>query len=629
MKIKFVKKTTKKSKSNGKRLVDKKGFRILKYTTFSFIFCTAIFLHLLLINYFYFQDRFSLNTRVGDIEISGLKFSEAKKLVDEQILNYFEQPIFLQINNETAKIYAGEIELKIEYLNELREIFQKQHPDEDSTKGLFTSLLRHFNKTQKSFFVSFKTDRLTEAAYHKFDNFEPFSDPEINFVNGQFEIVPGKNGQEITFGSLENLKKHFSYLKRDNFFLDTQFTYPKISDESAQIVAEKSNEIIQKNLILKAGNVQLVEKLANHPEWLEFELTSEDRENALFTQPIYFKFGLGIVAGESTGPALSLLLNPEELEYFVSKNIVSRLSNHSENIYLTLDQNGTIQVEGTLKNGYALDTKKAVNLIVDNFNNNIFENELPISIQAGRIIDRTGIGLEIIELLAVGESDFSGSDSNRVNNVKTGLSKFQNIIIPPGGIFNYADYIGLVDAAHGFLPGWVIKNRNQLAREYGGGICQTSTTLFRAAFYAGLPILERHQHGYDVSYYRWPAVGLDASVYVPYASLKFKNDTPGHILIQQEVNTATNRAYVWIYGTKDGREVKVTGPEIYNKYWPSSSITQTSPNLAPGEKKLTHGAVAGFQSDWWRQVLYSDGRVENYNVHSSYAAVPATYLTGE
>lgn len=455
------------------------------------------------------------------------------------------------------------------------------------------------------------------------------TEPSISFIDEAFVVKPGTQGEMVTMDSLNKLTTHFVSLTRTQISLETELTHPTVTDQEAQIVADKANEIIQQKIVLRAGNVYVTEKFADHPEWFNFELTKEKQENALFNQPIFFKFGMGIVAGESTEPMFSILLDSIELEYFIHKNVVSRLSGHAENIYLKLDDKGNILVEGMLQNGYALNTKEAVELIVDNFDNSVFENELPMSIQEGKIVDNTGLDLKIEELLAVGESDFSHSEPNRVNNIIVGLSHFQNIIIPPRGIFNYADYIGPIDAEHGFLPGWVIKNRTRLAREYGGGICQTSTTLFRAAFYSGLPILERHPHGYDVEYYRWPAPGLDASVYVPYASLRFQNDTPGHILIQQAVNTETNRAYVWIYGTKDGRQISVKGPNIYGKYWASSDVIETTPDSPTGEKKMTHGAVAGLQTDWFRTVTYIDGRVEDYTVHSSYAAVPATYLVGE
>lgn len=569
-----------------------------------------------------------MNTRVGEINISGLTFSEAIELINNDLINYHEQPILLNVNGSQQKIYTEDIDLSFDVQSAVRSAVPIISPN--TAEAFFQIALNHFQKQNISIPVEFSEEKLSEVVYN-FRAIERLQEPDITFVDGVFVVQPGIAGEAITTNSLNALKTHFSLLQRSPLTIYSEPQIPVISDADAQAVADLANEIAQKELILSAGDIQVQEKIGDNPEWLNFELNEDDEmsELALHAYPIYATFGTGLVAGESTGPTYEILLNQDAIESFVTQNVIGQMSNHAENIYLSLDENGEIIVEGFLKDGYALDTEEATKLIVENFNSGVFENELPVSVQSGKIIDNTGLDLGITSTLAVGESDFSHSDANRINNVKVGLSRFQNILIPPGGIFDYAHYIGPIDAAHKFLPGWVIKNRTELKLEYGGGICQTSTTLFRAAFYAGLPILERHPHGYDVSYYRWPAVGLDASVYVPYASLKFENDTPGYILIQQSVNTATHRAYVWIYGTDDGREVNITGPSIYGKYWASSSIETPSTTLATGERKLSHGAVAGFQSDWLRTVTYTDGRESNYTVHSSYSAVPATYLVGE
>ena len=602
--------------------------KVLIYTTFTFIFSIFGLSLLLLANYFFFAERFSMNTRVGEVNISGLTFSETRELINNNLINYFEQPILLNINDSQQEIYANDIDLSFNVKTAVKNaasVISSETP-----KAFFQLAFNHFQQRNIPMHVEFNEEKLSEVVYD-LGSIERLQEPDIRFIDGQFVVVPGVEGDAITDESIAALNIHFSLLQRSPLTIYSKPQTPTVSDADAQVVADMANKIIQKELILRAGNIQIQKKFGENPEWLKFELNEDEEESelALHAYPIYVTFETGLVAGEATGPTYEILLNQDAVESFVTQNVISQMSNHAENIYLTLNENGEIKVEGFLKDGYALDTETATKLIVDNFNSGVFENELPVSIQSGKIIDKTGLNLRIESLLALGESDFAHSDANRINNVQVGLSRFQNILIPPGGVFNYADYIGPIDAAHGFLPGWVIKNRTELKMEYGGGICQTSTTLFRAAFYAGLPILERHPHGYDVSYYRWPAPGLDASVYIPYASLKFENDTPGYILIQQSVNTATNRAYVWIYGTDDGRQVNVTGPNIYGKYWASSSIETPSADLAAGEKNLSHGAVAGLQTDWWRTVSYADGRESKYTVHSSYSAVPATYLVGE
>ncbi len=162
-------------------------------------------------------------------------------------------------------------------------------------------------------------------------------------------------------------------------------------------------------------------------------------------------------------------------------------------------------------------------------------------------------------MLARGESNFTGSPKNRTHNINVGSKKFNGILVKPGEEFSFNKLLGPVDASSGYLPELVIK-KGTLVPEYGGGLCQVSTTLFRAAVLAGLPILERHPHALPVHYYN--PQGFDATIYPGVSDLRFKNDTPGYILIQSEI-TGSQMNFE-IYGTNDGRKVTLDGPNQYD-----------------------------------------------------------------
>ena len=100
------------------------------------------------------------------------------------------------------------------------------------------------------------------------------------------------------------------------------------------------------------------------------------------------------------------------------------------------------------------------------------------------------------------------------------------MLIPPGGTISYNEIVGDISAATGYQPAYIIKDGRTILGD-GGGVCQVSTTLFRAGLSAGLPILERHPHAYRVHYYEEGGYkpGLDATVFAPGVDLKMKNDT--------------------------------------------------------------------------------------------------------
>lgn len=167
--------------------------------------------------------------------------------------------------------------------------------------------------------------------------------------------------------------------------------------------------------------------------------------------------------------------------------------------------------------------------------------------------------LKITTLLGEGTSKFTGSPSHRIHNIHVGAERFNNVLIAPGAEFSFVDHLGDVDATTGYLPELVIKG-DKVIPEYGGGLCQVSTTLFRAAIYSGLKITERHPHSFPVHYYN--PQGFDSTIYPGAADLKFINDTPSSILIQSHVEGST--ITFDMFGSSDGRTVALDGPHQYD-----------------------------------------------------------------
>jgi vancomycin resistance protein YoaR len=190
--------------------------------------------------------------------------------------------------------------------------------------------------------------------------------------------------------------------------------------------------------------------------------------------------------------------------------------------------------------------------------------------------------LGIDSLLGVGDSHFAGSPKARLTNITLGAKKFNGLILGPGEEFSFNKILGEVSVEEGFVYELVIKNK-EIVPDLGGGICQVSTTLFRAAVAAGLQIVERRPHSLPVRYYN--PQGFDSTVYPGVVDLRFINDTPGYILIESGVEGS--KISFEIYGKNDGRKVKIDGPYQYD-ISPNGSmkamITQII-NYANGEEK--------------------------------------------
>ena len=236
--------------------------------------------------------------------------------------------------------------------------------------------------------------------------------------------------------------------------------------------------------------------------------------------------------------------------------------------------------------------------------------------------------LGINTLLGKGVSNFKGSISNRVYNVNLAQSRFKGILIPPGEVASFNDILGDVSSFTGYKAAYVIKDGKTVLGD-GGGVCQVSTTLFRALLAAGLPITERRAHAYRVGYYEqgFPP-GLDATVYSPTTDLKFSNDTPAHILIQPSIDLNNLILTFEIYGTHDGRIATTTKPIISSQTAPPPDLYVDDPTLSAGIVKQIEHKAWGAKVSFDYKVIRGNETLTEKTFVSNYRSWGAVYLRG-
>ncbi len=164
--------------------------------------------------------------------------------------------------------------------------------------------------------------------------------------------------------------------------------------------------------------------------------------------------------------------------------------------------------------------------------------------------------LGISEAVSVVSTYFNGSSRERIQNITTASSAFHGLLIPPGETLSMGDVLGDISLDSGYAEALIIYG-DKTIKGVGGGVCQVSTTLFRAVFFGGYEIVERHPHAYRVGYYEQgpgsPGPGLDATVFVPLVDFKFRNDTPYWLLMETYIY---GNQLLWkFYSGSDGREV--------------------------------------------------------------------------
>jgi vancomycin resistance protein YoaR len=255
------------------------------------------------------------------------------------------------------------------------------------------------------------------------------------------------------------------------------------------------------------------------------------------------------------------------------------------------------------------------------------EVNLPISIVEPKVSSDSNKIAEmgIVELVSKGTTRFKGSAAERVHNIVTGADKFRGVVIPPDEEFSFNRYVGEITAANGFVEGLII-GAERTATGVGGGICQVSTTVFRAAFNGGFPITERYAHGYVVSWYGEP--GLDATIFTPTVDFRFRNDTGHFLLVKPEVDTAAGEITFSLYGTRPDRLVESDPPRITNVRKPEPPIYEENDDLPRGTVKQVDWAKDGMDVVVVRRITYGDGKVAEQKFVSKYQPWRAIYQYG-
>jgi vancomycin resistance protein YoaR len=217
---------------------------------------------------------------------------------------------------------------------------------------------------------------------------------------------------------------------------------------------------------------------------------------------------------------------------------------------------------------------------------------------------------------------FYGGDANRIHNVQLVARLIDNHMIAPGSTFSFNKTTGERNAAQGFLEAPVIIN-GELKTGLGGGVCQVSTTVFNAAFDAGLPITSRTNHALYIDHY---PLGRDATVNYPDTDLTFKNDSDHWILLRTVVGSSS--LTVRLFGTPLHRRVetqtsplKATGPAPVKRV--------PDPDLPAGQKVVEESGQPSRSVSVRRIVYDSKGHVlYDTTWYSNYVSEPKVVRYG-
>jgi len=241
--------------------------------------------------------------------------------------------------------------------------------------------------------------------------------------------------------------------------------------------------------------------------------------------------------------------------------------------------------------------------------------------------------LGLAGLMAAGDSSFEGSSPERAENVEVAAKHISATLIPPGAQFSFNDSLGPISVENGYVEGKIIQG-DWYASDLGGGVCQVSTTVYRAALKAGMTFDEWHPHSFRVSFYEldgWPP-GIDAAIYQPNSpdewemDLKFTNPTNGWMLLQMVEDSGHVTAQ--LYGTPLGYDIELDTPVVSDPIPPPEPKERTTTKLPAGQRQEIQVAAPGYNVTLTRSFLKNGKVVDQDTFVSQYQPQPEIWEVG-
>lgn len=484
----------------------------------------AIFSTLLIveISYFYFQaeikERLPFGISLAQIDFSLAPIEQAFPELEQEVQQFLKTPLKFTVGENKFILAPQELNLQIR------------------PRRLLATLPENLVAfTNYALPVTLDEDLLNTALLAKIPELNyPAKNAEVYFSpTGELKIKQESPSYLADVATLAaEIKKVVSNLQQKNFKVVLMTREPPITQAILEAHKDDLSEILEAPLVLK------------ETEFQRFEILLTERLNLLdFSQEV-------------------LQLNPLAFENFLIKELGPILEYPAEIVALTENSAGEIEFTGVAQLGREIDQENLRKQIELALATKELEVAIPFEIIPATPLADVNLKKQgFQELIASAETNYAGSPPNRQHNIKIGAEKFNGFILEPNTEFSFLAELGPITTQAGYRSELIIK-QNKIIPELGGGICQVSTTIFRAALAAGLPITSQKPHSLKVSYYYPP--GLDSTIYPGIVDLKFVNDTGYPILFQLAV-LADERLRVNFFGlTTDDREVTLKGPFYLN-----------------------------------------------------------------
>jgi vancomycin resistance protein YoaR len=526
-----------KSKKVSEHRTNLKKNKFWRYFIWIFLGLIAVLIIAVFVLALLFNTKFYPKTRVAGVAVNSMTEVEALKTLKQKITDFQKQTLTIAVDKKQENLKVADLGLVYQPEETLQQLFKLGHPE--SFKDIFLQMpqiikLLLFQQNMPLKVEMTKPDKL-ETLRTKLSTVPK---PATFYLdNNQLKIKDEENGFGVSEVDLKDQTiQAVSFLKTQVPFKG-QILKPQITKDVLTKIQPKVENI------LNLAPIKLLDSKGKDV----YELPTGDILKLIdFSVSSFGVVGLKISAAgkQEIYPQIKEVVDQAGKPLKLDRNVDGGLT------VLQKDTEGQTLDEDDL-------TQKLSNFLVDPKDGDI---TLVFSKSLNQVNINNYTKFNFKDLLGAATTTFYGSSNDRLTNIQVASATLNGQIINKDVTFSLGASLGEVTAATGYKSGWVITG-DTIDSEIGGGLCQIATTMFRTALNTGMPIEERHNHGYRVEYYE-PPVGMDAAIYYPEVDLKFKNNFGVPILIQTIVQGYT--ATFYIYGKSDGRKIEISTPVIDN-----------------------------------------------------------------
>jgi len=312
---------------------------------------------------------------------------------------------------------------------------------------------------------------------------------------------------------------------------------------------------------------------------------------------------------------VDLSMNEDELAKYLRENFANQVNRKPVDAQVGWNSERGLIATSQSANGATLKPQEFAESVAASFLGDHGKVDIPVVVTKPKIDANDLSNLKIDGLIGRGDSNFDGGSEARDTNIYVGVNLLNGELVGPGEIFSFNKAIGTITAEKGYVEAAVVV-AERVGRDVGGGICQVSTTVFRAALKAGMEIGQWNPHTYRIRRYEedgW-GPGFDASILQPegvdpkyWGDLTFTNNTDGYILVQSW--TSYPHVIVEIYGHQDGRDVQISDINISDPIPNPVDTEVVDSELPAGTIEQTEWPLDGLEVSFMYRVYDKEGNL--------------------